>query len=146
MRLSLHPEAKKNISIKVKKYYVECPDVRKRASETTKKQWLDPKFIEAKSRKVICLETGKIYNSIKEAYTTLKISRTGIIKSCQNNKRTAGNYHWAYYFDNMNVEPKIFPKKSGNHSRKVQCLDTGEIFNSAVDASKKMGVNKTKIF
>lgn len=98
-----HPEARGNASIKTNKYFEEHPEAREKASYVTKKQWLDTKFIEIKCRKVICVETGKIFNSIKEAYTILKISRTGIIRSCKTGMR-AGGFHWKYAESKDNTE------------------------------------------
>ena len=50
----------------------------------------------ANSKKVKCLETGKIYNSIVEAAKEYKISGTLISKVCKEKRRTAGKVHWCY--------------------------------------------------
>ena len=51
------------------------------------------------ARKVICLETGKIYNCIKEAAEDTNTCRTGIIKCCKKERKTSGKKHWEYYDD-----------------------------------------------
>ena len=48
-------------------------------------------------RKVICLETQKIYNSIKEAGEIIGISESSIVCCCQGRNLTAKGLHWKYY-------------------------------------------------
>ena len=51
------------------------------------------------AKKVICLETGEIYNSLTEAAKAVNRS-TGNISDClAGRKKTTGGYHWAYYED-----------------------------------------------
>jgi hypothetical protein len=47
-------------------------------------------------KKVICIETGITYNSIKEAGQKTKINNNDICQCCKGRKKTAGNYHWKY--------------------------------------------------
>lgn len=50
------------------------------------------------SRKVLCVELGEIYHSIKEASRELGISAAGISRCCNGVKyyKTAGGYHWRF--------------------------------------------------
>ncbi len=50
----------------------------------------------AYSRKVICVETRNIYNSIKEAAISLKLHSELICACCNGRQKTTGGYHWAY--------------------------------------------------
>lgn len=50
----------------------------------------------ANSKKIICLETNTIYNSIIEASKKTKICRTTIIQCCKNKRKSAGKLHWKY--------------------------------------------------
>ena len=54
--------------------------------------------------KVICEETGIVYNTITEASEELGICYTGICSCCSGNRETAGDYHW-YYFE---LDDEIF--------------------------------------
>lgn len=45
---------------------------------------------------VICIETGKEYTSITDAYKITGIHASRICLSCKNNKYSAGGYHWKY--------------------------------------------------
>lgn len=53
--------------------------------------------------KILCVETGTIFNSIEEAKQWLKLTigvDGGQIKNCCSGKReTTGGYHWKYYKD-----------------------------------------------
>ena len=51
----------------------------------------------ANSKKVICVETGIIYDGISGAGRVLNICRTNISKCCKGKLKTAGGYHWQYY-------------------------------------------------
>ena len=46
--------------------------------------------------KVLCEETGKIYNSPKEAGMLLHLDNNAIAKCCRGVKKTYYNYHWRY--------------------------------------------------
>lgn len=47
--------------------------------------------------KVINLDTGEIFNSIKEASEKYNCNRETISAVCRGRGKTAGGYHWAYY-------------------------------------------------
>lgn len=50
------------------------------------------------SKKVICVETQKVYFCITEAAFDVGLKGSGAISQCCKNKRkTAGGYHWKYY-------------------------------------------------
>ena len=49
-----------------------------------------------RGKKVLCIETGKIYNSIGEASEILHISRPNINKCLYHKRKTAGGYHWKF--------------------------------------------------
>ena len=47
------------------------------------------------SKKVICIETSKIYNSIKEANKENNTTKVGEV--CNGHRKKAGGYHWKFY-------------------------------------------------
>lgn len=49
------------------------------------------------SKKIICIETGVIYDSIGECSRITKITRTGIVRALRGYAKSAGGYHWKYY-------------------------------------------------
>ena len=48
------------------------------------------------TKKVKCIETGVIYNSIKEAAIINKIHAPNITEACRGRNKTSGGYHWEY--------------------------------------------------
>ena len=53
-------------------------------------------------KKVKCIETEVIFNSIKEASEWVKISNTGITHCLKGEQKTAGGYHWIYINEGEN--------------------------------------------
>ena len=56
-----------------------------------------PKYVASnrtKTKKVLCIETNIIYNSIKEAEESLNIHCVGA--ACRGARKTAGGYHWQF--------------------------------------------------
>ena len=51
----------------------------------------------SRMRKVICLETGKVYNSMTNASKETNISLGNIQSVCLGRSKTAKGYHWRYY-------------------------------------------------
>ena len=69
---------------------------KKHSDETKKKLSETHKGIG--SKKVVCIETGIIYDSVKEASEKNMIKGRGHISACcKGNRKTAGGYHWKYY-------------------------------------------------
>ena len=54
------------------------------------------KTVEAKSKSVICIETGITYTGMKEASEKTGINRQSIGDCCRGRHHTAGGYHWKY--------------------------------------------------
>lgn len=50
-------------------------------------------------KKVLCLETGIIYESAAEASKQTGISRCGIGACCRGQQKTAGGFHWEFVVD-----------------------------------------------
>ena len=47
-------------------------------------------------QRIICIETGVIYNSITDAANSINVHRTNISRVCRGVQNTAGGYHWKY--------------------------------------------------
>lgn len=50
----------------------------------------------AYSRKVVCVETGEVFDSIKEAAESKGLKLPLIWKCCNGKQKTTGGYHWKY--------------------------------------------------
>lgn len=49
-----------------------------------------------KIKKILCIETNKIYDNATEAERDTNISKCNIGRVCQGKRKTAGGYHWRY--------------------------------------------------
>ena len=49
-----------------------------------------------RNKRVLCVETGEIYPSIKEAERQTGISQGNISKCCNGKRKTAGGFHWEF--------------------------------------------------
>lgn len=118
------------------------------------------------SKKVICLETNQVFDSINMA-----VKDTGILNIkniCMGKRNTAGGYHWAYYNEGMKLPTKKeleertkleqenkSKKMILNHhklkgkdspvSKSVVCLETKEKYNSLKEAAEKLNIQQMSI-
>lgn len=60
-------------------------------SEETKR-----KIGKANSKKVLCVETGEVFESIKDTYRKTGMSSGGISAVCNGKRKTTGGYHWRF--------------------------------------------------
>ena len=49
------------------------------------------------SKKVICITTGEIFNSMREACRKYNIHPGSMTECCQGKRKTAGRYKWEYF-------------------------------------------------
>ena len=50
----------------------------------------------ARSKKVLCVETGEVFESIREATRKTGISNSHISEVCLGKRKTTGGYHWQF--------------------------------------------------
>lgn len=93
--------------------------------------------------KVINLNTGKRYDSIKRAAEECGMRDTSNISCvCRGITETAGGYRWAYLDENDNIVNTNFEHK---HNKIIINITTGEIFNSITIASRSYNVSVSAI-
>lgn len=98
------------------------------------------------NKKIICLETKKIYPSARLAGEELGIDESCIRKVCRGERASAGGFHWENYNENKNYNNIKPPLARGvGNTRKVECIETGEIFSSCVEAAEKVGSSSSLI-
>ena len=74
-----------------------------------------------RAKKIICVETGKIYNSVREAAEDVGLKNTAsIINCCKCNGKTAAGYHWKYYES---------PDLSGEIWKDAKCISKGVLYD-----------------
>lgn len=103
-------------------------------------------------KKVICKETGQIFNSLVEAAVwsgMKKTSASNISSQIRGEKSSAGKHpvtgeslHWCYDIKDINI-PSRQKQKPG--AKKVKNLDTGEIFDSVNEAARAYSVSNITI-
>lgn len=75
-------------------------ETRRKMSEARKGRKISEHMIiamtKATSKKVLCVETGKVYESLSEAERQLGISFKNISNVLRGKSKTAGGYHWEY--------------------------------------------------
>ena len=86
------------------------------------------------------LEVVEKFESIGNASEKMKIPKHNIINCCKRRQVTAGNYCWCYEKDYTSnwQKPNIRSKQ-----RTIVCVETGEIFKSAVEAAKAMKIESS---
>lgn len=112
----LPPESKK---AKAKKLRANCQD-------SSGKQFASPK-------RVICIETGKMFNSISEAARFTGVEQSNISRALAGRQRTSSGYHWKY----ADEESKIIGTLS---------LARGQITDWIPACETNTGVFATEVF
>lgn len=98
------------------------------------------------AKKVICIETKEIFDSVISGAKKNNADPSEIVKCCKNYSKTAKGYHWAYLDDYNDGLFKIIDKKVGKHGmKKVLCIETDEVFESLSDASRAMSIDSSSI-
>jgi len=90
-------------------------------------------------KEIICLENCMVFKGFEDAAT---FCGCGISMKA----KTSGGYHWEFYDKSKFYKDNpYYGKKAVHWINKVLCLETLEIFNSIVDASKITGYGTTRI-
>jgi hypothetical protein len=106
--------------------------------------------IEEYYRKVVCLETGEVFESLKEASQAEGVSRSHFCSLLKGLKIWDRPRHFAYYSENVDLEAELdkikkredliretrgskYREEHPNLFRKILCVNTGEVFNSISD-------------
>ena len=90
---------------------------------------------------VICVETGKKYDSITDAAIDIGQKKPSNIIVALKSGGRAGGYHWRF----ADVEKPVPPFKK-ERWRAVMCCETGEIFRSACAAARSMGFSASAVW
>lgn len=93
-------------------------------------------------KKVICIDTGEIFKSLKEASLKYNVSDGAIYNCCSGKSKTCANMQWAYYEDGkVYNKTKVVHKDSGKPKKKVLCVELDKIYNSISEADKELGIS-----
>lgn len=128
-------------------------------SDTQKQGMIDHALTPIKSKRqhcVICLNTMEIFDSITKASQKYNVSSASIVGCCTGKCMSAGQLEgvyliWMYYEDYLSnpLSADEFSQSAvrsiGKSYKKVALLNTGEVFNSIIEASYVYNVGKTSI-
>ncbi|MBU3161349.1 hypothetical protein KPL37_16700 [Clostridium frigoris] len=85
------------------------------------------------NKAVVCLETGEIFPSIKDASAATGANSINIGQCCKNKRKSSGNFHWMYE-DSFKTYTTDDIKLILQSEPFIINLDTLEVFNSIKDA------------
>lgn len=107
-------------------------------------------YLKLKNRhKVVCLETTKIYNSIRDVCKEKNMCEQSLIKACQNKIHVLYGCHWRYLedYEKMSKEEiqNVLNDFTNKCCNKVICVETNEKFDSITKASEKYSVHASSI-
>lgn len=96
------------------------------------------------SRPVLCIETGVVYPSVAEAQRVTGIAN--ISMACHGKLRHSKGFHWCFANEADTVRiTKILTRPRKLPSKRVVCVETGEVFDSMTDAAKHFGVSAATV-
>lgn len=94
-----------------------------------------------RKRLVRCLESGVIYESLAAASRATKIDIKYISRNCTGERTHALELHFEFVDENLRKKAELKQKQKKNlRKRPIICLDTGEIFESAIEAAKHFNI------
>lgn len=106
------------------------------------------------SIKVVCINTGEIFDTINDAAIKYNICDRCISACCKGTRHTTGNHPdtgermiWQYY-DEWLIEPKKHNKSiriKKSDEKRVMCIETGVIYNSITEAADSIGLHRTTV-
>lgn len=106
---------------------------------------LSEKHLAAISKPVLCVETGIIYKSCREAGRITGIDYNAINNVCNHRYgfKTAGGYNWCFVDDYIAEE--YVKNVVSNRPKEVICIETKEVYVSLSDAQQNTRINATAI-
>lgn len=117
----------------------------KKHSEETKKK-LSESHKGLGVKRVVCVETGVFYDSIKEASKQLNLKGHHIGTCCSGDRQTCGGFHWCFEEDyTENKIKELLTPKVNKHCIPVLCVETNKMYESIQDAASDIGISKTGI-
>lgn len=95
---------RKNNSKSVKGKHLVWLDEWESWTDEQKEEWKKWAFSKKIQKEVICLETGVVYESVREAGRQTGINNSNVIQCCKGRYKSAGGYHWMYYEEYLKLD------------------------------------------
>lgn len=96
-------------------------------------------------RKVLCVNTGEVFDDVETAEEKYKIPKSSILRCCRRERRFSGRFEngdwiaWRF-LDEYDENEKVHYNRKGENSHRskpVSCITTGEVFESGAEACRK---------
>ena len=100
----------------------------------------DIKYKDTNWKKVICIETQKVYDSISIAERETEATNVSLVVLKE--RETSGGYHWDYYEEGKFYDLNDYiQERIAYNQRKVICINTGKVYKSITEATNATGAN-----
>ena len=101
-------------------------------------------------KECICLETGNIYSSCKEAEREYDFKKDSVGRVCRGERLTTNNLHFDFVETTEEIQNKkksmqINKDKPSKNMKRVMCVETGIIYASASEASRQLGMGNAYV-
>lgn len=94
-----------------------------------------------KGFKILCVETGKVFNSLAEAARSVDCDPS-LIRGAIRRKGTCRGQHWSYANEDISGLDRFPPDP---RLKRVRCIETGKVFPSIKAAAAYVGVKGSNI-
>ena len=75
-------------------------ETKEKISKTSKAHWKNPLYIKKmetrNTKKVLCIETGIVFDSVKECALKMNINKNNISQVCRNERKKAKGFSFVY--------------------------------------------------
>lgn len=108
------------------------------------------RMAKTRSKKVMCITTGDIYESTNDALEKLKLTWKATISQCCRGERsyvTVNGQKCVFRYLDENDKPiePVIEEKENLRANKVKCINNNTIYPSVTQAGKKLGLNRNYI-
>ena len=151
------------------KGYKHSPETKELLKQLAKKQWANEEYLKLIRKPIICLDTSKIFDSVKSAAASVGVDPSAISAVLNGRVKTAGGHRWEYLnpADKISKETSERKRRASrgkkqsaetvekrvahlrgksnpnfNSYKPVVCVETNEIFKSVNSAAESVGVTQ----
>jgi len=112
----------------------------------------------SQSKKVVCIDTGEIFNSLTECANTYQINDGTLGNWVRGKCRCTHQYDFIYYDDYINQYGNDFSEETRNKiskdiknclhqkDKKIICIDTNETFNTTTECANNYNINYATLY
>ena len=95
-------------------------------------------------KRVICINTGKVYDSMTEICRELNVNITKVSAVCNGTRKHTKGLQFAFYEDGKEYVLKDI-KHGQTNKNKVICINTMKVFESIAEAARQLGIGTDTI-